>query len=282
MGESKTEGTEGEEIYQGIVSLGNGVEIIGERAFQGCTGLFELVIPDSVKEIGTRAFYKCENLRSLTIGSGLTSIPDYAFYSCLSLESLTIPSNVTYVGKYAFRGCNAMKTLTIEEGVEELDNFAFYGCTALEALVIPKSMKTIGDYAFRGAESATSIVLPATLEYVGKHVFYGTGATIYCEAETVPAIWHERWNSSFAPLIVGCTLSEDKTYVVSFVLSESNPDNLMPEQSITAPARNNYTFLGFSTVSGSSEIAYTAETLKDAPAGTTVYTVWAQDNTTTE
>ena len=74
------------------------VEIIGEKAFFGCKGIVELVIPDSVKEIGARAFYKCEKLKKLTIGSGIERIADYAFYKCAELTELTLSSGLKSIG----------------------------------------------------------------------------------------------------------------------------------------------------------------------------------------
>ena len=61
---------------------------IGYRAFDNCTGLTSIVIPDSVTSIGDYAFKNCSGLTSVTIPDSVTSIGDYAFSRCTGLTSL--------------------------------------------------------------------------------------------------------------------------------------------------------------------------------------------------
>ncbi len=56
------------------------VTSIGDRAFESCTGLPELTLPDGVS-IGDRAFFGCTGLTELTLPDGV-SIGDRAFESC--------------------------------------------------------------------------------------------------------------------------------------------------------------------------------------------------------
>ena len=58
-------------------------------AFDGCTSLSSVTIPDSVTSIGRSAFYRCTSLTSVTIGDGVTSIGRDAFSWCDSLSSVT-------------------------------------------------------------------------------------------------------------------------------------------------------------------------------------------------
>ena len=41
---------------------------IGTRAFNNCTRLTSITIPDSVTSIGEEAFYNCSGLESITFG----------------------------------------------------------------------------------------------------------------------------------------------------------------------------------------------------------------------
>lgn len=65
------------------VSIGNSVTSIGERAFEGCSGLTSVIIGNSVTSIGFCAFYGCSGLTSVTIPNSVTSIGQYAFYGCI-------------------------------------------------------------------------------------------------------------------------------------------------------------------------------------------------------
>lgn len=58
------------------------VTCIGWRAFECCSGLTSISIPNSVKSIGDYAFKDCSGLTSVAIPNSVTSIDDYAFKGC--------------------------------------------------------------------------------------------------------------------------------------------------------------------------------------------------------
>ena len=75
-------------------------------AFQECTGLKRIVIPEGVTVIEGDLFSGCENLSDVEIPNSVTSIKDCAFSGCSSLTSITIPNSVTFIGEYVFNECN--------------------------------------------------------------------------------------------------------------------------------------------------------------------------------
>jgi hypothetical protein len=60
----------------------------------------------SVTNIGDRAFESCTSLISIQIPNSVTSIGDYAFCDCTSLTNLQIPNSVTSIGDGAFSDCS--------------------------------------------------------------------------------------------------------------------------------------------------------------------------------
>ena len=48
------------------IDIPNGVPSIGESTFMDCHSMTSVVIPESVTSIGLRAFYRCYNLTSIT------------------------------------------------------------------------------------------------------------------------------------------------------------------------------------------------------------------------
>jgi hypothetical protein len=56
----------------------------------------------NVTSIGANAFQSCTILSSVTIPNSVTSIGDLAFYGCTNLSSVTMPICVTSIGDGAF------------------------------------------------------------------------------------------------------------------------------------------------------------------------------------
>ena len=132
------------------------VTSIGIWAFDGCSSLTSVTIPNSVTSIGDYAFEDCSSLTSVTIGNSVTSIGDHAFYDCSSLTSITIPNSVTNIGDYAFSWCTSLTSVTIPNSVTSIGDDAFYACSSLTTITIPNSVTSIGDGAFYHCSSLTS------------------------------------------------------------------------------------------------------------------------------
>ena len=151
------------EIEKGITSIGN-------YAFESCTSLISIMIPDSV-----------------------TSISKEAFFLCTSLTSIEIPDSVTSISKGAFSGCRSLTSVTIPDGVTSIDNDAFYNCRSLTSITIPDSVTSIGGAAFSGCRSLTSVTIPDSVTSIGYGAFYRcTGITdVYCYADPDKLTWDE-------------------------------------------------------------------------------------------
>ena len=57
---------------QAIFGIPEGIKVIEDEAFAGCSSLAEVIVPDSVTEIGRGAFSDCTSLRTLTIPKSVT------------------------------------------------------------------------------------------------------------------------------------------------------------------------------------------------------------------
>ena len=111
---------------------------IGTHAFDGCTGLTTLTIPDNVITLNDYAFKGCTGLTTVNIGSGVTTIGHTAFGGCTFVTMLDLGTSVQTIGQNAFEGCTGLTSLTIPASVTSIeaaswgaDNGAFKNCTGL-------------------------------------------------------------------------------------------------------------------------------------------------------
>ena len=187
----------------------NGKQVtgIGGQAFEGCTGLANITIPDSVTEIGLEAFSGCTSLTNITIPDSVTEIGSSAFSGCSSLtaidvevgnnnytsvngvlfnkgktelicypagktdKSYNIPNSVTSIGYSAFIDCTSITSITIPDSVTSIDSSAFGGCSSLKSITIPNSVTSIGYYAFYGCTSLTSVTIPKSVTGIDDWAF---------------------------------------------------------------------------------------------------------------
>ena len=131
-----------------VIPDDSSVTSIGWSAFEGCSGLTSVTIPDSVTSIGSNAFEDCSGLTSVTIPDSVTSIGAWAFEGCSGLTSVTIGNSVTSIGERAFDGCSGLTSITIPDSVISIGDYAFYYCSGLTSVTIPDSVTSIGRSAF--------------------------------------------------------------------------------------------------------------------------------------
>jgi len=149
------------------VTIGTGVTSID--AFEGCTSLTSVTIPNNVTFIGGEAFTGCTSLTSVTIPSGVTSIDDGgygknvvwgAFLGCSGLTNVTIGNGVTSIGRQAFYMCSALTSVTIPSGVTNIGSYAFYGCTGLTNAFFQGNAQPNYEWAFYGTSPQFTIYYP--------------------------------------------------------------------------------------------------------------------------
>ena len=110
-----------------ITSLGS-----NGRAFQGKTAIthFEELAYFGITEIQSYAFDGCTNLTSIGIPDAVTKFNSYCFRNC-ALESIAIPANVTSFGSGVFQNVSSLTNVIIPANVTSIGSNAFSGCSGL-------------------------------------------------------------------------------------------------------------------------------------------------------
>ena len=182
-----------------------GLSSIGRYAFDDCSNLISITIPNSVLVIGVCAFQDCTSLASIVFPNSLVSIDAYAFSNCSSLTSVFIPKDVhslNYNSYHSsdpeswwgnpFYGCTSLEEIVVDPENSTFDsrndcNAIIKGSTLITGCkntIIPESVDEIGIEAFLSCSSLTSITIPNAVTTIGKNSFNGcTGLT----SITIPA-----------------------------------------------------------------------------------------------
>ena len=182
------------------------VKEIGMQAFQNCTNIVEVIIPDAVGAILSEAFMNCTSLEKITLPSEYWDIQLRTFKNCTALREVVIPNNVFRVGAEAFANCTSLENITIPTSVTTYSKDAFKGCTiknlyissldawfnskfnnsnanplyCAENLYLNKALVTTVEInqnipfgAFMGYEKLTKVVLGNSVKSIGDSAFYG-------------------------------------------------------------------------------------------------------------
>lgn len=121
------------EIKHIIYESGSPITSITSSAFRGCTGLLDIVLPQSITLIDGSAFYGCSSLKHIDIPNTVTVLNSDCFRET-GLEEITLPDSVSLINGAPFTGCTALKTATLSANLRQIASSSFSGCTSLKKI----------------------------------------------------------------------------------------------------------------------------------------------------
>ena len=154
-------------------------------AFENCKNLTTIKFSNNIKYIESYAFNKCSKLNNLSLPDNLEKIGESAFSYCESLTDITIPENINSIECDMFYHCISLKNVTLNKKLSIINSGAFAYCNSLEKIFIPLSINTISTKTYFDEES-----------YIKTLPFYQSNKKlkIYCESTEPKIYWNEGWN----------------------------------------------------------------------------------------
>lgn len=150
------------------LTINEGVDSIGDRAFKNCSNLRTMNIAQSVTQVGTECFYSCTALEVFN-NNGIVNLNSKSFAECKKLKEVSIESLVS-LGEGAFLNCKKLSVCHLPN-ITSIAKATFQYCQALEEYNIPNSVKSIGESAFEGCSAISSIIIPDNVLELGYGAF---------------------------------------------------------------------------------------------------------------
>lgn len=179
----------GDEAFYNCQSLTNikgldkcNLKSIGSAAFSNCKALENLDFSKSTfTNVPSKAFNGCSALAKITLPNTLTTIGGYAFYACYGIPQLDLSNTaLTTLENYALYQMRETTKFSLPNSISSIGTHAFSVSTSNGAVptILPASLKDKVNYK----DAATSPWLNRKVMFTDENVktihFYGNGATI--------------------------------------------------------------------------------------------------------
>lgn len=166
------------------IIIPNTIKIIGEDAFFGCNGITEIDIPDSVESIEETAFAFCDNLKSIKIGKGLVTLKALHFYESNKMSSIIVDEQNPHLSSVNNVLYNKSKTellyypasltnkkFNIPSTVTKINSYSFHNNKYVEEVLMSNSVIEINGYAFENCLNLKNITMSNNITDMGHRVF---------------------------------------------------------------------------------------------------------------
>ena len=232
------------------------LEYIGSYAFQGCAGIEELNLSDTVTSVGEYAFqytkaqdnfikaaseateekdrywisgdilllaYVAEGQTAIHVPEGVKIIAGAALCGWDEAYAPDDPEDLLADGLSKYNITNNVTELHLPEGLEVIESMAFLRMACIETVDLPSTLRVIGENAFYFCTKLREVTGGESLETIGGTAFcYCTSLAQFTMPETVTDIG--------ASIFAGCTSLK----TVYLPRNAENPGSSLFDESCTA------------------------------------------------
>ena len=193
---------------------------IQDGAFENCSMVEIITIPQSILTIGNNAFKNCSSITNLRMSNEVKNIGKFAFENCISVNNFIIPNSLENIGDSAFLGCVGLNDIYYKGTIEDWANIKLgntnsnpmsnalnlyildlYGdvifddnvYSLITDLNISNNIFTINSKSFIGLDCVTSIFINNQVNSIEMGAFYGC---LNVEKITLPFVGEKRYVST--------------------------------------------------------------------------------------
>lgn len=149
------------------------VTSISPYAFNNCTEITDISIPETVEKIGAYAFSRCTSLSFFDFSNcNIKSVENNTFEKCIKLKNIIIPDSVKEISDFSFAGCSSLASVNLNSKLKSIGEGAFLNCSSINGIDIPDSVESVGINAFNGASSLEEVFIGQNLSYISPFTFF--------------------------------------------------------------------------------------------------------------
>ena len=161
---------------KGVIKFDQNLTEVGNNAFEDCTRLTSVTIPNSVTSIGESAFGNCSGLTSIVVEEGNTVYDSRNNCNAIvktstntlitGCQNTVIPNSVTSIWQFAFGNCSGLTSIVIPDSVTSIGEGAFQDCKSLVAIEsLATTAPTIYSRTFRWVAQNGTLTVPSGADY---------------------------------------------------------------------------------------------------------------------
>ena len=147
---------------------------MGESAFEGCSQLKRIVLPEGLNSIRVYSFKECRNLQEVVMFENVRDIQSCAFEACNNLEKINFSSALERIDYRAFANCKKLSQVDLSTSTNldclEGESFCESGLTSVK---LPEGLHRISYCVFRDTK-LTTVKIPISLNTIEWEAFTRT------------------------------------------------------------------------------------------------------------